>query len=587
MTERKEMSDQVRAVVFIVIVMVITFIWLRVYKPPAPPPQTPGQAVSQTAPAAGTAQPSAAQASIAPSTPAANVPVVQAAAEKIVTVESPLYHIELTNRGGVVRSWTLKKYFDDQKPPRPLDLVNSAAAQELGWPFSLALSDSQFEAAANAGLYQVATSVPGASESKQASAAPQATGTFQAPIIVTLHWSDGHLDVTKKLSFSEDYQMSAEVSAALDGRPLVCAISWRGGFGDKAVYKAPQLASVFYNQGGTLSVLQYKKLGSSGNQIQPFQQPGAMEFAGLEDQFFAAAFIPNGTDLYLWHWTQWHHYTANNQQTSDPVPEMAVGSAAPGAVKFRAFVGPKDLALLGKVQPSLEGLVQFGWTGVIAKPMLFVLQWLHRYIPNYGWAIVVFTLALTMVLLPIRIWTFHSMRKMQVLAPEMKAIQDRYRKYSMNDPRKRKMNEEIMEMYARHGLSPWSQVSGCLPTLLQIPFLWAFYRMLAGAIELRHAPWMFWIHDLSARDPYYILPVAMAVTMYLSTKMMPTPATVDPSQQKMMALMPLAMGFFFFSLSSGLNLYYFTSNLVSVGQQLYLNRTQPLPTRSKFKNKKQ
>jgi len=572
-TERKEMSDQVRAVLFVVFVMVITFVWLRVYKPPTPPPQTPSQTVSQTAPVAGTAQPSAAQASLAPALPAAKIAVVQATVEKIVTVESPLYHLEISNRGAVVRSWTLKKYFDDQKPPRPLDLVNSAAAQELGWPFSVSLSDAQLEAEANGGLYQVTTSAPGAE-------------TLAAPATIALHWSDGHLDVTKKLSFNENYEMSAEVSAALDGRPLTCAISWRGGFGDKSVYKAPQLASVFYEQAGSLTVLQYKKLGSSGNQIQPFQQPGAMQFAGVEDQFFAAAFIPDGTDLYLSHWTQWHHYTANNQQAFDPVAEMAVGSAAPGPVKVRAYIGPKDLALLSKEQPSLEGLVQFGWTGVIAKPMLFVLQWIHRYIPNYGWAIVVFTLALTMILLPIRIWTFHSMRRMQVVAPEMKVIQDRYRKYSMNDPRKRKMNEEIMEMYARHGLSPWSQVSGCLPTLLQIPFLWAFYRMLAGAIELRHAPWIFWIHDLSARDPYYILPIAMAVTMYLSTKMMPTPATVDPSQQRMMALMPLAMGFFFFSLSSGLNLYYFTSNVVSVGQQLYLNRTQPLPTRSKFKNKK-
>jgi len=575
-TQKKEMSDQARAVIFVIVVMVITFIWLRVHKPPAQPPQTPSQAVTQTAPGAGTVQPSAAQAALAPAAPV-KVPVAQAAAERIVTIESSLYHIEITNRGGVVRSWTLTKYFDDQKPPRPLDLVNSAAAQELGWPFSLKLSDAQLEAEANAGLYQVTTSIPGASE----------VSTLAAPVTVTLHWSDGHLDVTKKLSFSNDYQMSAEVSAGLDGRPITCGVSWLGGFGDKSVYKAPQLASVFYNQGGSLTVLQYKKLGSSWNQIQPFQQPGAMQFAGVEDQFFAATFIPDGTDLYLSHWTQWHHYTANNQPAFDPVAEMAVGSAAPGPVKLRAYIGPKDLALLSKVQPSLEALVQFGWTGVIAKPMLFILQWIHRYISNWGWAIVVFTLALTMILLPIRIWTFHSMRRMQVVAPEMKMIQDRYRKYSMTDPRRQKMNEEIMALYAKHGLSPWSQVSGCLPTLLQIPFLWAFYRMLAGAIELRHAPWIFWIHDLSARDPYYILPIAMAATMYFSTKMMPTPASVDPSQQKMMALMPLAMGVFFFSLSSGLNLYYFTSNLVSVGQQLYLNRTQPLPTRSKFKSKKQ
>jgi len=583
------MSDQVRGIIFVALVVLVTFLWLRFFKPPTPPPQL-GPEIHQMAPSAGTAQPTATQASITAAPHVASIPVAQAAAEKIITVESPLYHIEVTNRGGVVRSWTLTemdqrlhdyKYVDDQKPPRPLDLVNHDAARELGWPFSLALSDAQLEADANSGLYEITTS--GAAQQATANTAD----TFTAPLTVTLHWSDSHLDVTKKLTFTDSYQTSAEVSAALDGQPLACEIAWRGGFGDKAVYKASQLVSVFYQQGGSLTALQYKKLGVSGNQIQAFHQPGAVDFAGIEDQFFAAAFIPNGTDIYLSHWTQWRHYTANNQQMSDPVAEMAVGSAAPGPVKLRAYVGPKDLALLGKVQPSLEGLVQFGWTGIIAKPMLFILQWLHRYIPNYGWAIVIFTLALTMVLLPIRVWTFHSMRKMQVVAPEMKAIQDRYRKYSMTDPRRQKMNEEIMELYGRHGLSPWSQVSGCLPMLLQLPFLWAFYRMLAGAIELRHAPWIFWIHDLSARDPYFVLPVAMAATTYLSTKMMPTPAGADPAQQRMMALMPLMLGFFFLYLSSGLNLYYFTSNIVSVGQQYYLNRTQPPPTRSKFKKKKQ
>jgi YidC/Oxa1 family membrane protein insertase len=577
-----EISDQARAVIFVVLVVLITFVWLHFYKPPTPPLQKPTQAISQTVPGAGTAQPGPAV--VSPTPQSASIPVAQAAAEKTVTIESPLYHIELSNRGGIVRSWTLKKYLDDQKPPRPLDLVNSSAAQELGWPFSIQLSDTQLESEANHGLYEVTTS---AGDSKSGNGAPQTSGeTLTTPATTTFHWSNGHLDVTKKLSFTPDYQFSAEVSATLDGKPLACGIAWRGGFGDRTVYKASQLVSVFYQQGGRLTVLQYKKLGVSGNQTQPFQQPGLVEYAGIEDQFFAAAFIPDGTDLYLADWTQWHHFTENNQQTSEPVAEMALGTAAPGPVKVRAYVGPKDLALLGKVHPSLEGLVQFGWTGVIAKPMLFILQWLHRYIPNYGWAIVVFTLALTMALLPIRIWTFHSMRRMQVIAPEMKAIQDKYKKYAMTDPRRGKMNEEIMGLYAKHGLSPWSQVGGCLPMLLQIPFLWAFYRMLAGAIELRHAPWILWIHDLSAKDPYYILPIAMAITTYLSTRMMPTAAAVDPAQQKMMALMPLMLAFIFFQLSSGLNLYYFTSNVVSVGQQLYLNRTQPLPTRSKFKKKK-
>jgi YidC/Oxa1 family membrane protein insertase len=574
-----EMSDQVRAILFVVLVVLITFVWLHFYKPPATTPQKPAQAVSQSLPAAGRVPE---QPAVLSATPArAGVPLIQASAEKIVTIESPLYQIQLSNRGGVVRSWTLKKYFDDQKPPHPLDLVNPSAAEELGWPFSLQLSDLQLESDANTGFYEIT-----AGDSGAATPVPADRNGFEAPVSITFHWSNGHLDVKKTVSFTANYQMSLEVSALLDGKPLDCGIAWRGGFGDRAVYKASQMVSVFYQQGGSLNVLQYRKLGVSGNQTQPFEQPGAVEFAGIEDQFFTAAFMPNGTELYVSHWTQWHHFLSNNQQTSEPIAEMAVGSAAPGPVRLRAYVGPKDLALLSKVEPSLEGLVQFGWTGVIAKPMLFILQWLHRFIPNYGWAIVVFTLVLTMVLLPIRIWTFHSMRKMQVVAPEMKAIQDRYRKYSMTDPRRSKMNEEIMAMYAKHGLSPWSQVGGCLPMLLQIPFLWAFYRMLSGAIELRHAPWILWIHDLSAKDPYYVLPIAMAVTTYLSTKMMPTAATVDPAQQRMMALMPLMLAFIFFQLSSGLNLYYFTSNLVSVGQQSYLNRTQPLPKRSKFKNKK-
>jgi YidC/Oxa1 family membrane protein insertase len=576
-----EMSDQVRAILFVVLVVLITFVWLHFYRPAIAPPEKPAPTVSQTVPGAASTPKSGAVLRATPER--VSVPLAEASAEEIVTIESPLYHLELSNRGGVVRSWTLKKYFDDQKPPHPLDLVNPTAAEELGWPFSVALSDAQLESEANAGLYEIKTGDPSGGEHAKTQADQK---VFEAPVSVTVHWSNGHLDIVKTLDFRPDYQMSAEVSATLDGAPLACGIAWRGGFGDRAVYRASQLVSVFYQQGGSLTTIQYRKLGVSGNQTQPFQQPGAMEFVGIEDQFFTAAFIPNGTDLYLSHWTQWHHFVANNQQTAEPMAEMAVGSAAPGPVKIRAYVGPKDLVLLGRVQPSLEGLVQFGWTGVIAKPMLFILQWLHRFIPNYGWAIVVFTLVLTMVLLPIRIWTFHSMRRMQVVAPEMKAIQDRYRKYSMTDPRRSKMNEEIMAMYAKHGLSPWSQVGGCLPMLLQIPFLWAFYRMLAGAIELRHAPWIFWIHDLSAKDPYYVLPIAMAVTTYLSTKMMPTASTVDPTQQRMMALMPLMLAFIFFQLSSGLNLYYFTSNLVSVGQQWYLNRTQPPPSRSKFKKKK-
>jgi YidC/Oxa1 family membrane protein insertase len=562
----KEMSDQTRMIIFVVLIVIITFTWSHFFAPPIPPPsqQKAGVSSVQTAPGPSgatqmTGTPSSASA-IAPAVPASTA---QASAEKLIDIDSPVYHVQISNRGGVVRSWKLKKYMDDQTPPHPLELVNQDASPQLGWPLSLLLDDKQLQEEANTGLYQVTP----------------AEANIIAPETVVLHWSDGHLDITKTLTLAENYQLSMEVTATIDGKPLAPAIAWRGGFGDRAVYKAAQLVTVFYKQNDKLTLLQYKKLGVSNNQSQPAEQVGPLQLGGIEDQFFAAAFLPGGSDLSLWHWTQDH--TASG--SSEPEAEMAVGPVTPGPLHARLYVGPKDLGLLGKVQPSLEELVQFGWFGVISKPLLLVLQWIHRYIVNWGWAIVAFTIGLTMILLPIRVWTFRSARKMQSVAPEIKSIQDRYKKYSMNDPRKRKMNEEVMAVYQREGVNP---VGSCLPMLVQLPILFAFYRMLNGSIELRHAQWL-WVHDLSAKDPYYILPVAMAITSYLMMKMTPTPTSVDPAQQRMMQLMPVFMGFFFLNLSAGLNLYYFTSNLGQVVQQVYLNRTHPLPSRSKFKKNKE
>jgi YidC/Oxa1 family membrane protein insertase len=560
------MSDQARMVIFVVVALAILLTWQHFYKPQFPPPQSPNQPAQQAPAGASQSATAPSAAASAPAKPG-SIPTIRASEEKTIVVESPLYRVEVTNHGAVVRSWKLKKYSDDQKPPHPLELVNTEASQQLGWPFSLLLSDPQLDAQANSALYAVTP------ESEH----------LDAPATINFHWSDGHLDVTKTLKFDATYQVSLEVSATLDGKPLPVAIAWRGGFGDKAVYQASQLVSVFYKSGGKLNQLQYKKLGVDKNQSQPVLVPGPLEFTGLMDQFFTAAFLPDGTDLSLWDWTQYHNPPSGGE--SEPEAEMAAGTPIPGPLNVRVFVGPKDLAVLEKTKPPLEELVQFGWTGVIAKPLLFVLQWLHHYIPNYGWAIVMLTLVINFAMFPLKMKSWRSMQEMQKIAPEMRQIQDRYKKYKFNDPRKRKMQDEMMELYQKHGVSPMTQMGGCLPMVFQMPIWWALWRVLNGAIELRHAPWLGWIHDLSAKDPYYILPIAMTITMYLMTKMTPQTAAVDPSQQKMMQLMPLIFGVMFFRLSSGLNLYMFTSNIVGVGQQWYLNRTAPLPSRGKFKKK--
>ncbi len=562
-----EMGDQIRAVVFVIVALIILFAWGHFYKPPIQPPP-PAQTSAQEAASQTPASTSAIAAKPAQTTDAvaaAGLVKVEGTNEKLVAIESPLYIVEFSNRGGVARSWKLKKYSDDQKPPHLLDLVNSAAAQQLGWPFSLVLSDTQLEAKANSALYAVT---------------PDQLN-INAPIEVTFHWSDGHLDVTKKLSFTLDYEMTAEVSVLLDGKPVPAALAWRGGFGDRAVYKAASLVTVYYKLNDKLNLLQYKKLGVSGNQSQPALQNGPMEYLGIEDQFFTAAFLPDGAELSMWHWTQDHGIVDDGKPASEPIAEMAAGTTIATPLRARLYVGPKDLKILEKTKPPLAELINFGWTGVIAKPLLWILQTIHTKVPNYGWCIVILTLIINFAMFPLKMKSWRSMQKMQRVGPEIRQIQDRYKKYSMSDPRKKKMNEEVMAIYSREGINP---MGSCLPMLFQMPIWWALWRVLNGAIELRHAPWMFWIHDLSAKDPYYILPIGMAIMMYLMSKMTPQ-TTTDPAQQKMMALMPLMFGFFFFNLSSGLNLYMFTSNLVGIGQQLYLNRTEPLPSRSKFKKK--
>jgi len=562
-----EMGDQIRAVVFVVVALLILFAWGHFYKPPVAPPQ-PAQTTSQPAtsqPPASTSASAGKPAQVSEAVAAASPAKIEAANEKLIAIESPLYVVEFSNRGGVVRSWKLKKYSDDQKPPHLLDLVNNAAAQQLGWPFSLVLSDAQLEAKANSALYEVTPDQP----------------NLSAPGDVTFHWSDGHLDVTKKLIFGMNYEMTAEVSVLLDGNPIPAALAWRGGFGDRAVYKAASLVTVYYKLNDKLELLQYKKLGVSGNQSQPALQNGPMEYLGIEDQFFTAAFLPDGAQLSLWHWTQDHGIVDDGKPASEPIAEMAAGTTIAAPLRARLYVGPKDLKILEKTKPPLAELINFGWTGVIAKPLLWILQTIQTKVPNYGWCIVLLTLVINFAMFPLKMKSWRSMQKMQKVGPEIRQIQDRYKKYSMTDPRKKKMNEEVMAIYSREGINP---MGSCLPMLFQMPIWWALWRVLNGAIELRHAPWIGWIHDLSAKDPYYILPIGMAIMMYLMTKMTPQ-TTTDPAQQKMMSLMPLMFGFFFFNLSSGLNLYMFTSNLVGIAQQVYLNRSEPLPSRSKFKKK--
>src|SRR5689334_23857604 len=575
--------------------MAVILLWAKYFgpKPSVQPPQanrpaqtapaTPGSPTA-VSPTTGSSKTLGAPATTAAAAPA-SVPRISDSQERTITIENNLYHVEISNQGAVVKSWKLKKYLDDAKPQRVLDLVHPETSQQTGgWPFALILDDEQLQNAANGGLYRAWAPEPGASAKTQSqNYAVLPPNPLNAPINLQFVWSDGHLEVTKRFHFDHSYVVRVETSVKLNGSPIKAGLAWLGGFGDLTVANPAPVETVttYYSEGGKLTNYPHKKLENI-DKWGPGLWQGGKDFVGIEDRYFAMAFLPpNGAapgTLETRYWKAWHNIKVEDKDTPEPVPDVAVASST-NPLAVRVYVGPKDYDDLKKMNPPLHGLINFGWLEFVAEPLFHGLKWLHKYIPNWGWSIVVLTLLLNMLLFPLRISGYKTTLKMQRVAPEIKAIQDRYKKYKINDPKKAEMNKEVMAIYSREGINP---VGGCIPQLLQLPIWYGLYRALQGTIELRHAPWFGWITDLSAKDPYYILPLLMGLSMYFATKMTPM-TTTDPQQQMMMKIMPIGMAAMFMVIPypSGLAVYILTSSVVGIGQQWYLNRKHPLPAPGK------
>jgi YidC/Oxa1 family membrane protein insertase len=575
--KKDKFTPEMRILVASLLSMIVFLGWTKYFgpKPPANLPQANKPAASATTtpgtpttPAPAAASGSTATAAAATTAPATSVPVTADSQERNLVVENALYRVEFSNRGAVVKSWQLKKYKDDAKPQRTLDLVHPHSAEMTGgWPFSMVMDDPQLEKAANTGLYKISSD----------------SSTLEAPADVKFTWSDGHLEVTKTFHFDHSYVVNVETTSTYNGARVLAGLAWRGGFGDLTVLNPAPITTIntFYSENGKLTTVGYKKLDSPEKWGNVWQ--GGKTFTGIEDRYFSVTFLPPTDSLSTTqetrYWKVWDTTTVDGKVESEAVPEMAAATSSQ-PMRMRVFVGPKDYDLLKKMNPPLHSLVNFGMLEFIADPIFHGLKWLHEYIPNWGWAIVVLTLIINMLLFPLRITGYKSTMKMQRVAPEIKQIQEKYKKYKMNDPRKADMNKEVMAIYSREGVNP---VGGCIPQLLQMPIWFALWRALQGTIELRHAPWFGWITDLSAKDPYYILPVLMGVSMYLTSKMTPMPST-DPQQAQMMKFMPIGMAgmFMIIPYPSGLAVYILTSGLVNVLQQWYLNRTHPLPAPAKI-----
>jgi YidC/Oxa1 family membrane protein insertase len=566
------------SVTLLALVVLLGFQYFSKSKQPATPApaQTQSQAQQPAQSAATPGQPAPAQlvAGQAPA-PAVVTPVVAASAVSETTVENDNLKIVFTNQGAQVTHWILKgKQYKDHPDPggQQLDLVNPKTA-DAGLPLSLYTYEPELTKQLNSALYQV--SVSGASASN---------GLLQAPGSVTFHYAANGLDVVKTFRFDASYVVTAEVEVKRNGVPVRALLAWPAGLGDQT--EPIQFASgkFDWSLNGKDDSIDAKKVSNGATLDQPY------EYAAIADLYFAAAFLPDAparsavVTLHSSIQLPTDPSDPNSQKKPVDVLGLAVGDTS-GSTRLRFFAGPKDTDLLktihatgpdGKLTgPTLDPLIQFGsWLGVIAKPLYLALRGLDGMlgpgINNWGWAIIIVTVIFTLVMLPLRFMAMKSSLKMMRIQPKVDAIKKRYAHLKATDPKRADMNTEMMALYKVEGFNPYGS---CLPMLPQIPLFIAYYHVLQAAVELRQAHW-FWLPDLSAPDPTYILPILIIVSMFLVQVLTPSPG-MDPNQRRMMAIMmPIVFGFMLLHYASGLALYWGTSNLINLALQLGVNQSK-------------
>jgi len=581
--------DNRRVLFAVLLSMVVIVGWQLLFPPPEPPPspapdtaaessraESPGasgaldgeKSARAERPAAGGAQASASGEETTPGVSASDeageppAEPVSAEREERVVLTSETYRAELSNRGGELVSLKLSGY----KGPDggPVELVR--ARQGGLYPFGL-VDDSGAASAVDGALFEIDQQED----------------------------SEGHASV--RFTYSGPEGRVSKVFTALPNGLLGVDIEATG-VGTWGVVLGPGLRNpnaedegrrlkyrgAVYKSGEDVETLAPEKVDEakviSGN---------GLHWIGLEDTYFLSALIPESpVDRAVI-----RPFVVEPAETGAPTIEPVPPEGTEGADALRhelrvavmpagdrftgeAYLGAKDLERLGSLPWGLGETVRLGTFGFFSKALLTALKWIHNHVvPNYGWSIVLLTFLIKVVLLPLTHKSYMSMQKMQEVAPRIKAIRAKY-KGKLRDKKgrpdieqQRKMNEEIQTLYKSEGVNP---VGGCLPMLVQFPVLFAFYRLLYYAVELRGEPWIGWIHDLSVHDPIYVLPIIMGATQFLQQRL--TPSSAEPMQRRMMMAMPIVFTFLFLKFPSGLVLYWLTNNVLTVIQQWFYHQAR-------------
>jgi YidC/Oxa1 family membrane protein insertase len=523
-------------------------------------------------------------------------PLIAAAAEETVVIEDGLYRVELTNAGGRVKSWILKSFSGGDGTP--LELLSGSAMTLGHLPLELAYDGPETSARINSALWRVERSAP---------VDPDLLGRFTGEVADTLRlvYADGQgLEVVKEFVFYRDnYHLGFSCQVTDKGVPREYEIQLGPGMGNPSREEAKNRYFFFGRimleiapPGGSSKIERVadsdvsKSSKASGYLLGfirkrlPYIKDGEslrlesrVRWIGIEDNYFAFTLSPEAEPGPA----RIHAFSveavqdeAEEKKSTRPTLHLAVSTTvSPASPRFDMYVGPKEEVALRAGGLNPNEIIDFGFFGFIGRPLLWMLNAIYGVLGNYGFAIIILTIMIKILFLPLTHKQLTSMKKMQSVQPQMKAIQAQYKNKKGDMKARQEMNEKVMALYKKEGVNP---LGGCFPLLLQLPVLYAFYSFLPVAIELRQAPFIFWVQDLSLKDPFYVTPIVMGATMFLQQKLTPM-ASVDPTQRRMFTLMPLIFTVFFINLPSGLVLYWLVNNVLSIFQQMFINKKNDTP----------
>jgi YidC/Oxa1 family membrane protein insertase len=450
-------------------------------------------------------------------------PVATDTTKTIATITSKKYTIQIDDLGRI-KSAILKEKKYKTKDGKPLDII----AKDTIRPLEIRFKDRAINKLAFENSYSASSSNLDATNGDATLTLTQNLNGVTVKKVITFH-PEGNYDLKVEVSGNKEYFITPGL------RPMA----------DKSMYMVVRGALV-REASGVINTFE----SGDVKQIKSFDKVNVA--AAIDRYYTTLLFSKNST----------FNATVAASGVKEHEEEPVIFIGAKGNLDLEGYIGPKEWKLFSKLDKKLEDVIEFGWFTFLAKPFFKVMLAIFNFVGNWGWTIVLFTILVKIVLFPLSYKGLMSMQKLKDLAPKMKELKEKYGK----DPAK--MNQQMMELYKKHGANP---MGGCLPMLLQIPIFFALYRVLLNADELQGAPWILWIKDLSVQDPYFVLPILMGITMYLQQKITPNNMT-DPTQQKIFQWLPVIMTFFFLTFPSGLVLYWLVNNVLTIAQQAYVNK---------------